>query len=124
MGSLIAFLLAKGVSERFARPLAYLAVAIALGGLLGLAKWGYDRSVIRKYEAPREAAIARADRKADAVVAITRRADDARLVQETTQLKKVEANAHTVTDRRLARHRCLRLQQAARRERRKPPTCG
>lgn len=124
MGSVIAFLIAEGVSPRLARPLAIAALIAALAAMLSLAKCGYDRSLIRNHDAARDVVIAKDDRKADQVVADQRRADDAQITQEAAQLEEVETHANNDTDRRLARHRCLRLQQAARRERRKPPSCS
>jgi len=124
MGSFIAWLIARGVGQRAARPVAYLLVAIVVAFVLGGAKCAYDASIISRHEARQEAATAKADRKADAHAAEQRRTDDTRLDQESTQLQKAQANATSDTDRRLARHRCLRLQQAARRERREPPACA
>lgn len=124
MGTFIAWLIAKGVSERAARPVAYLLIAVAIVFVLGGAKCAYDASVISRHEAKQDAATAKADRKADAKAAVQRQSDDKRLDQESTQLEKAQANATSDTDRRLARHHCLRLQQAARREHREPPACA
>jgi uncharacterized protein YfaS (alpha-2-macroglobulin family) len=123
MGSVITFLIARGVPAKFARPLAIAALVMALLAAMGGLKCAYDRNLIRDHQAAQAAANARADRKADARAAETRRADDARLTQESTQLEKVQANAPNDTARRLARHRCLRLQQAARRDGKQPPAC-
>jgi hypothetical protein len=84
----------------------------------------HDHRVIATHEAKQDAANAKADRKADAKAAEQRRTDDNRLTQEAGQLKEAQSHAQTDLDRRLAFQRCLRLQQAARRERKQPPTCG
>jgi hypothetical protein len=97
-------------------------VALAVAGA-GLGKCAYDRSIISAHEAKRELGQERADRKADAAVAETRRGDDARLTQETQELERSRTNAQTDIDRRLARHRCLRLQQAARSDGKLAPAC-
>lgn len=124
MGSIIGWLIAKGLSERLARVVAIGGLLALLAGAMGGVKCAYDRRLIDNHEARREAASAKADRKADAKAAVQRRADDARIAQEQVQLERVQANATSDMDRRLARHRCLRLQQAARRERRQPPACN
>jgi hypothetical protein len=124
MGSLIGWLIAKGVSQRFARPLAFLLLAIAAAAAMGGAKCAYDAAVISRHEAKQEAATAKADRKADGKAAAQRQDDDRRLTQEEQQLEEVQKHAPTDLDRRLAFHRCLRLQQSARAEGREPPACA
>lgn len=111
-----------GVAERFARPVGIGAVVIALLLALWALKSCYDARLIATHDAGQRAATAEADRKADTKAAEQRRADDARLSTETRELEK-SREADTDVDRRLARHRCLRLQQAARAERRQPPAC-
>lgn len=128
MGSLVGLLVGRRIfgtviGEKGARAMAFAIIALAVLVALGTAKCLYDRAVISRHAAGQEAATAKADRKADAKAAEQRRADDARIVQESTQLEKVQANANTEMERRLARHRCLRLQQSARAEHRQPPTC-
>ena len=123
MGIGIAWLIAKGVPTRFARPVAYAALALLLLAALGTALCAIRKDAIDDYSANQAAANAKADRKADAKVAEQRRVDDARITQESTQLEKVQANATSDTARRLARHRCLRLQQQARAEHKPPPGC-
>lgn len=61
--------------------------------------------------------------KADANAATQRRADDLRLNDEGAQLKEAQRNAQSPTDRRLARHRCIRLQQQARKAGQPTPAC-
>lgn len=122
--ALIPFALKLGIPVRFAK-IAVIGTLIVLAvALLGLGKCAYDRSVIKSHEARQDAANAKADRKADAKAAEQRRTDDSRLTQERTELQRSTDNAKTDADRRLAFHRCLRLQQAARAANRKPPSCG
>lgn len=90
---------------------------------LGLAKCAYDRSIISNHDAKVEAAAARADQRADTRAADQRRADDARLTTEAQELGRATENAPSDEARRLARHRCLRLQQAARRDGKLSPAC-
>lgn len=112
-----------GVPKRFARAVALtVLILLAVLGLL-LAKSCYDGGLIARHDAEREATVARADRQADETAATSRRADDARLSNETIELEKVTAHAPSASDRRLARQRCIRLQQAARAEQREPPAC-
>lgn len=115
--------LGLGISPRAAKfgLIAALVVAAILG--LGIGKCSYDRSVVKNANAGQEAATAKADRRADTKAAEQRRADDGRLAQETRQLERAQSNAKTDVERRLARHRCLRAQQAARAGGREPPAC-
>jgi hypothetical protein len=128
MGSLIGMLVGKQVFGRVigpkaARFLVYAGLAILVVVALGMAKCTYDRSIIQRHELKIEAEVAKADRKADNKAAEQRRVDDSRLVVEANELKKVQANAQDDIARRLAKHRCLRMQQAARRENKPPPSC-
>jgi hypothetical protein len=112
-----------GTSERTVKfGLIALAIVLLVIGA-GVAKCSYDRSVVNNATAKQTASNAIADRKADTHAGNTRRTDDARLTQESQQLEKVQAHAQTDLDRRLARARCLRAQQAARAGGREPPAC-
>lgn len=111
-----------GVPARFTKAAGIAALVALVVALLALGKCAYDSSVIDTHDAKRDAATATADRKADAAAATERRADDARLSTETRQLEGAR-NASTDLDRRLARHRCLRMQQDARRAGHEPPAC-
>jgi uncharacterized iron-regulated membrane protein len=124
MGSIIVFLIAKGVPARFAKPLLALVALIALAGILWAGIAIHDRNVVKTHDAGQVAATAVADRKADATAAVERRADDTRTTDEKTQLEKVQANAPSDLDRRLARQRCIRLQQDARRLGKQSPACA
>ena len=112
------------ISEKASKVITLIGLALLLLVMMAGAKCAYDSSVIERHEARQDAANAKADRKADAKAAEQRRADDSRIAQEGGQLEKVQSNANTPVDRRLARHRCLRLQQAARAAGRQPPACG
>jgi hypothetical protein len=109
--------------EKFAKPVVFAVLGLLLVAALWGGKCAYDKSVIEKHDAKQEAATAKADRKADTTAAIQRRADDARIVQETHELKEAQNGATNDLDRRLAFQRCLRLQQAARRDAKQPPSC-
>jgi hypothetical protein len=113
----------KIISERASKAIMIVGLVLLVLAVLGVAKCSYDRKLIRNHEAEQRAETAKADRKADNNAAVQRRADDARVVDEATQLGKVQANATTDADRRLARHRCLRLQQQARRDGKPSPVC-
>ena len=81
---------------------------------LGLAKCAYDRSIIANHEANQDAANTKADRKADSKSAEQRRADDARLATEKSDLERITGNeAQSPADRRRAYYECVRRQQAA-----------
>lgn len=123
MGFLTSLALGLGVPQRFAKLAGILGAILLLVALLGVGKCAYDRSIIKNHTARQDASNARADRKADTKAAETRRGDDARLAQEQQQLERAQANAQNATDRRIARHRCLGLQQAARAAGREPPAC-
>jgi hypothetical protein len=125
MTALIAHLALKfGMPERGVKiALIILGVILAVI-LLGIAKCSYDRSVVDKASSKQAASNAKADRTADTAAAVTRRADDARLTQESQQLGKAQSHAQTDLDRRLARARCVRAQQAARANGSEPPACA
>ena len=120
---LIALVTRLGIPVRFAKPALIAALVAVLILAIGVAKCSYDRSVIAGHAARADAATAKADRKADDTAAVQRRADDSRLSSETTALEKVRIDAPDPVARRLARHRCLRLQQSARAAHREPPAC-
>jgi hypothetical protein len=122
IGFLAAAAMKLGVAERFAKPAGMAGAAILLLLAAWVLKSCYDARLIERHEAGQRAATAKADRKADTKAAEQRRADDTRLATETRQLEK-SREADTDLDRRLARHRCLRLQQAARAGGREPPAC-
>lgn len=124
MMGLIALALKFGVPPKFAKAAVIAALFALVIAFFALGKCAYDKSIISRHEVKQEAATAKADRKADTHAAEQRRADDSRLTQEADQLKKVQDNAKTDTDRRLARHRCIRLQQAARRDSKLAPACN
>jgi hypothetical protein len=113
-----------GMPERGVK-IALIGLAIIVAVIsLGIAKCTYDRGVVDKASSKQAAANARADRKADAGAAVQRRSDDARLAQESQQLGKAQSHAQTDLDRRLARARCVRAQQAARANGGQPPACA
>jgi hypothetical protein len=113
-----------GVPGKLAKPLVYAGLfMLAVGAFFG-AKAIYDRNIIRNHDLKQEAATAKADRKADTKAAEQRRADDARLTTETTEIKEAVNEARqTGADPRAAYYRCVSAQQSARRERKPPASC-
>lgn len=109
---------------RFAKPLIYLLLALLVLGALWGAKCSYDKHLISAHDSKQDASNAKADRRADQGAAVQRRNDDNRLAVEAQQLKEAQSNAHTDTDRSLARFKCIRLQQAARASNSVVPACN
>lgn len=125
ISSAIAFLVAKlGVDDRIAKAILIFAAVIAVIGIFSVGKCAYDDSIIEKDRLEQRADAAEADRKADEKAAEQRQEDTARLEQERRELERVMDNEVTDFDRRLAKHRCLRLQQSARAAGREPPSCS
>lgn len=119
-----AWLIGKGVSAKLAKPLIFFGLFIAVAALLAGAKCAYDRSIIKAHDAERDAATAKADRKADTKAAEERRSDDARLTTETQEIKDaVDEAKRTGADPRAAYYACVRLQQSARARGEPPPNC-
>ena len=122
-------LLAPRVGAKAARPVAFALLAIVAIGLFFGAKALYDASVIDKHETKVEASAAKADRKADQKAAERMTKDLERREFEQDQLEGAVTNAPkdpNVPDdleRRVAFHRCLSLQQRARKDGREPPRC-
>lgn len=84
----------------------------------------HDHNVVKAHQAAQDAVNAKADRKADAKAADTRRADDARLTNETQEVNHaVEKAGNDPAARRRAYYECVRAQQSARAKRQQPPTC-
>lgn len=129
IGLIVGFFLNRGASPKNARAYAWGVVLLAAALLLWGAKALYDHSIVSAHDAKIEASAAKADRKADQKAAEQAAKDAQRLDYETDQLIKAVDNAPkdpNVSDdleRRLAYHRCLRLQQAARANSLKPPRC-
>lgn len=119
----------RGMSPKNARALAWVGLIIA--GLLLL--WGmkaaYDAAVVDDYRTEVNLDASRKDHKADIKAAERAAADARRLDFEIDQLEKAVTNAPQDpnvaddTERRLAYHRCLRLQQTARANGSEPPRC-
>lgn len=124
IASAAAWLVARGVPLRFARPL-LLAGALLLAALaLGLVwRCSVDNAVDER-EAGQRAANAEQARKADQGTAEQQRADDARNRAERGELEKVPTDAATpLSDRDRAYLRCVRLQQRARANGEPAPAC-
>jgi hypothetical protein len=111
------------VGAKFAKPVGYALIALAVALFFFGAKAIYDHNVVSHYKDKVEASQAKADRKADQNAAQAEKYDVSRQNQEADELIKVQDNAKNEQDRRLAFHRCLRLQQRARDNGLKPPAC-
>ncbi len=125
IGGLIASIaLRTGMGARTVRiGLAILLLLLAIGAWkLWLSN--HDDAVVATRDLQAENTAFKAKARADGVVARQRTKDEGRLRAETRSLQEIDhaPNASDL-DRRLARHRCLRAQQAARVERRSPPEC-
>lgn len=110
-----AWLVARGVPLRFARPLMLVAVVL----LAGLA-W---RCSVDEREAGQRAVNVEQARKADQGAAEQQRVDDGRNRAEREQLEKVPTDANPISDRERAYLRCVRLQQRARANGEPTPAC-
>lgn len=124
IGFLVPLILRTGIPARFAKAVAWIVIAIAAVLLIWLGWTLLKGQIIRDHDLGQALEQSEADRAADQNAAEQRRADDNRLANEASELGRAEANAQTDLDRRLARQRCIRLQQAARRDGREPPACG
>jgi hypothetical protein len=116
--------LKAGVPQRFAKAAVIVAMFVAAIGGFALLKACYDDGVIDQHDANQRADTAIADRKADTKAAEERRADDARAVTESQEIKEAihEAGPDPIA-RRNAYYQCVRAQQAARRAGKPPADC-
>lgn len=129
LGLLAGFFLDRGASPKNAKGYAW---GITLFGaliLLGIMALTVKSCIISNHDNAIEASAAKADRQADENEINQRVADDARRAQEQDQLTEAIKNApkdpaiDDDRERALAFHRCLSLQQRARSNGLKPPTC-
>lgn len=118
-----AWLVARGVPLRFARPLMLVAVVGLVVLLVGLAwRCSVDNAVDER-EAGQRAVNVEQARKADQSAAEQQRVDDGRNRAEREQLEKVPTDANPISDRERAYLRCVRLQQRARANGEPAPAC-
>jgi len=119
-----AWLVARGVPLRFARPLMLAGTVLFAAALVALAWRCSVDSAVDDREARQRAANAEQARKADQGTAEQQRADDARNRAERGELEKVPTDAATpLSDRDRAYLRCVRLQQRARTRGEPAPAC-
>lgn len=122
--TLIGLALKIGVPQRFAKAAVIVTLVVAAIALFALLKSCYDDSIIDQHDATVRADTAEKDRKADGNAAVQRRADDARAVTETQEIKEAISNAGpNPVDRRAAYYACVKLQQSARRKGKPPADC-
>lgn len=124
MTFLLGLALKAGIPAKYAKFAVIAALVALLVVMLGVGKCAYDKRLIKTHDLEREAATAKADRKADTKAAEERRADDARATTETAEIKEAvnEARAEG-RDPRAAYYECVRLQQAARASGKPPADC-
>lgn len=121
---MLSWIIGLGVPAKFARPLLIAAGVVLLIMALGAGKCAYDKRVVENANAGQEAATAKADRKADTKAAEERRADDARAVTESQEIKEAITDAGPdPIARRRAYYDCVVRQQAARRDGKPPADC-
>lgn len=119
-----AWLVARGVPLRFARPLLALAGVLLAAALVGTAWRCSVTGAVDRRESEQRAANAEQAREADQSTAAQQRADDGRNQAERRQLEKVTTDEATpLSDRERAYLRCVRLQQHARANREPAPAC-
>ena len=112
------------IPERFRKLAAIATLVVVAIGLFFIGKALYDRSVIKKHDAERNAKIEKANRKADATAGEQRRVDDKRAQTEAQEVKEAVNEARQQgRDPRAAYYECVRLQQAARASRQPSPDC-
>lgn len=117
-------LIGWGVKEKFARPLAILALAVAVIAAAAGVKACYDSNLIEKHDAERRADTAEADRAADNNAADQRRTDDRRVIQEKEEIDDaIETARREGRDPRAAYYACIELQQSARARGEPSPGC-
>jgi hypothetical protein len=120
---LINAVIGLGVPAKFAKPLIIFFTIAALVIAAGVAKRLYDKGVVEDALQEIDLSREKSDRKADNAAAEQRRKDDARVAQETQELKDV-VNTHTdPAVRKREFYRCVRLQQTARQNGLEPPAC-
>lgn len=129
MGSIIGWMVGKQIlgrtiNERGARSIAHVGLFLLILAVLGIVVACIRRDAVSDYSGKQQAQIQKANRKADDKAANERKADDDRLDQETSEAKEAVNEARRERrDPRAAYYECIRVQQAARRERKQPPEC-
>ena len=119
-----AWLVARGVPLRFARPFMLAGTVLLAATLVALALRCSVDNAVDDREARQRAANAEQARKADQGTAEQQRADDSRNRAEHGELEKVPTDAATpLSDRDRAYLRCVRLQQHARTRGEPVPAC-
>jgi hypothetical protein len=122
-GTFLAGLVGFKPSAGIAKALGIGSAILLLLAVLGVAKCTYDRNLIENHDARQAAETTKADRQADTNAGEQRRVDDNRLNTEQSELGKAGQNAQDRKARRVARQRCIRMQQDARAAGRQPPAC-
>lgn len=124
VGLALAGLFGKKPGDGLAKIIGIISAVVMVISILVVAKCAYDRSIISAYQDRQDATNAKADLKANENASTQRAEDTSRLGNEAQELERVNnANPTDARARRVARQRCLRLQQDARAAGRQPPAC-
>lgn len=124
MGSIIGWLVAKGLSEKVARLVAMAGLFLTVLALIGGTKCAYDASVIRKHEAKAELKQAKRERVADQNLEQQKRLDEADKQQ---RQKEIDDATQGIPDQApSARQRaraCVELRRQAKERGQPQPAC-
>lgn len=113
-----------GVPQRFAKAAGIAAIAILCIALLAIGKCTYDRSVITKHDAGINAEVATKGREGEATASVERRADDARIQNESQEVKDAVAPIpDRATSARQRARACVILRRQAREAGHPIPAC-
>lgn len=124
MAALAALALRAGVPQRFAKAAGIAAIAILFITLLAIGKCTYDRSVITKHNAGINAEVATKGREGEAAASVERRADDARIQNESQEVNDAVAPIpDRATSARQRARACVLLRRQAAAAGRPVPTC-
>ncbi len=124
MGSLIGWMILKGVSPRFARPLAYAGLVLAFLVLMAVGKCSYDRSVIAKHDAKATLDQAKRERTADANLHEQKGRDETASTQRQEEIDHATRNIPDQAPSARQRARaCVELRRQAKASGGREPAC-
>jgi hypothetical protein len=129
IAAIAARLVGWGLPKEFGKPFAWIGIVLLALLILWGAKTAYDRSVVKEDDLEEEVEELRADAVADEAArkreleAAERRAQEAQELKEAITHVPNDPNVDDAVERKLAFHRCLKLQQDARQNGSQPPAC-
>lgn len=124
MASAIAWLVAKGLSERAAKAALIGVTLIAVLAALGTAKCAYDRSVIERHVVKQESKQIKRERKADRNLNEQKARDQAEKAEREKEIDDATQGIHDQAPSARQRARaCVELRRQARAEGRLEPAC-